>query len=62
MLTRGCTECYCEEYIDSGKDPKFVLEKDRMHTTWEVICKQCGNEYGLRFIQGDIIGVESVEL
>lgn len=62
MLTIGCPECYHVEYIDSGKDPKFVLEKNKMHTTWEVICKQCGNEYGLRFIQGEVIGFESVEL
>lgn len=62
MSNKGCPKCGYKDCIDSGKDSRIVIEKDKIHSTHEVICKNCGCEYGLRFVQGEYIGFESVEL
>ncbi|MGL5715197.1 MAG: hypothetical protein ACRCX2_19425 [Paraclostridium sp.] len=61
-MSEGCVNCECREYIDTGKDARFRLLQDKMYSEWEVICKNCGTEYGIRFVQGSYIGFESIEL
>lgn len=62
MLSEGCIKCDCKDYIDTGKDSKIVIDKDKIYSIHEVICKICGCEYGLRFVSGEYIGFDSVEL